>query len=57
MKEETGRRHFKDYFSRLAFNMPYPTHRMAYTTAFDTPVVEHWLEREIPQWVQQMGSI
>ena len=25
--------------------------RIAHTTAFVTPVVEHWLEREIAQWV------
>ena len=27
-----------------------PTDRIAHTTAFATPVVEHWLEREIAQW-------
>ena len=27
---------------------------MAHTTAFVTPVVEHWLEREIAQWVHPM---
>ena len=26
-------------------------HRIAHTTAFVTPVVDHWLEREIAQWV------
>ena len=26
-------------------------HTYIHTTAFDTPVVEHWLEREIAQWV------
>ena len=31
--------------------------RMAHTTAFVTPVVEHWLEREIAQWVHHEGSI
>ena len=25
-----------------------------YTTAFVTPVVEHWLEREIAQWIHPM---
>ena len=25
--------------------------RIAHTMAFVTPVVEHWLEREIAQWV------
>ena len=29
----------------------HPTDRIAHTTAFTTPVVEHWLEREIAQWV------
>ena len=28
-----------------------PTDRITHTTAFVTPVVEHWLEREIAQWV------
>ena len=31
-----------------------PTVRTAHTTAFVTPVVEHWLEREIAQWVHHM---
>ena len=31
--------------------MQNPTDRIAHTTAFITPVVEHWLEREIAQWV------
>ena len=31
-----------------------PTDRIAHTTAFVTPVVEHWLEREIAQWVHPM---
>ena len=31
--------------------MHHPTDRTAHTTAFVTPVVEHWLEREIDQWV------
>ena len=28
--------------------------RIRHTTAFVTPVVEHWLEREIAQWVHPM---
>ena len=28
--------------------------RIAHTTAFITPVLEHWLEREIAQWVHPM---
>ena len=31
--------------------MHHPTDRIVHTTAFVTPVVEHWLEREIGQWV------
>ena len=34
-----------------------PSHRrIAHTTAFDTPVVEHWQEREIAQWVHPMKN-
>ena len=29
--------------------------RIIHTTAFGTPVVEHWLEREIAQWVTEHG--
>ena len=32
-----------------------PTDRIAHTTAFVTPVVEHWLEQEIAQWVHREG--
>ena len=31
-----------------------PTGRIAHTTAFVTPAVEHWLEQEIAQWVRPM---
>ena len=31
--------------------------RIAYTTAFVTQVMEHWLEQEIAQWVEHEGSI
>ena len=34
--------------------MHHPTDRKAHTTAFVTSVVEHWLEREIVQWVHPM---
>ena len=36
--------------SKVFFYMHHPTDRIAHTTAFVTPVVEHWLEREIAQW-------
>ena len=32
----------------------HPTGRITHTTAFVTPVVGHWLEREIAQWVHSM---
>ena len=31
--------------------MHHPTDRIAHTMPFVTPVVEHWLEREIAKWV------
>ena len=31
--------------------MHHPTDTIAHTRAFVAPVVEHWLEREIAQWV------
>ena len=34
--------------------MHHTTDRITHTTAFVTPVVEHWLEREIAQWVHPM---
>ena len=34
--------------------MHHPSDRTTHTTAFVTPVVEHWLEREIVQWVHAM---
>ena len=37
--------------------MHYPTDGITDTTAFVTPVLEHWLEQEIAQWVHNEGSI
>ena len=34
--------------------MHHPTDRITHTTAFVTPVMGHWLEREIAQWVHPM---
>ena len=34
--------------------MHHPTDRIAHTTAFVTTFGEHWLEREIAQWVNPM---
>ena len=40
--------------TKVFFYMDHATDRIAHTTAFVTPVVEHWLEREIAQWVHPM---
>ena len=37
--------------------MHHPTDRIIHTMAFVKPVVEHWLEREIAQWVHPMKSL
>ena len=42
--------------SKGSFYMHHPTDRIAYTTAFVTPVVDHWLEWEIAQWVHPMNG-
>ena len=36
--------------------MHHPTDRITHTTAFVTPVVKHWLEQEIAQWVHRTMS-
>ena len=40
--------------SKGSFICTISTDRIAHTTAFVTPVVEHWLKREIAQWVHPM---
>ena len=40
--------------SKGSFICTIPTYRITHTTTFVTPVVEHWLEREIAQWVHPM---
>ena len=40
------------------FDMHHHTDRITHTLlVFVTPVVEHWLEREIVQWLHHEGSI
>ena len=39
------------------FYMHHPTFKITHTTTFVTPVVEHWLYRDISQWVHNGGSI
>ena len=41
-------------FQQGFFYMHHPTDRIRHTMAFVTPVVEHWLEREIAQWFHPM---
>ena len=56
VRKETHCHHI-GYSYRLTarfFYMHHPTDRITRTTAFVTPVVEHWLEREIAQWVHPM---
>ena len=55
MREETRCHHMGYPFRLTARVLLYAqSHRIAHTTAFVTPVVEHWLEREIAQWVHPM---
>ena len=42
------------YLHQGFFYMHHPTDWIAHTTAFVTPVVEHWLEQEIAQWTHPM---
>ena len=59
VRKETRCRHI-GYSYRLTARVLYmhnPTDRIAHTTAFVTPVVEHWPQREIAQWVHHEGSI
>ena len=35
--------------SKGSFYMHHPIHRLVHTTAFVTPVVEHWLGRDLAQ--------
>ena len=55
VREETRCRHIGYSFRLAARVLLYaPSHRIAHTTAFVTPVVGHWLEREIAPWVHPM---
>ena len=56
VRKETRCRHIGYSFQLTARVLLYahPTDRIAHTTAFVTPVVELWLEREIAQWAHPM---
>ena len=38
------------------FYIHHSTDSIAHIMAFGTPVVEHWLEREIAQWVEYLSK-
>ena len=56
VRKETRCRHIGYSYRLTARVLLYaPSHcRITHTTAFVTPVVEHWLEREIAQWGHPM---
>ena len=56
VREETRCRHMGYSFQLTARVLLYahPIDMITHTTAFVTPVVEHWLELEIAQWVHPM---
>ena len=55
MRQETFYCHMDYSFRLTARVLLYaPSHRIAHTMAFVIPVVEHWLEQEIAQWVHPM---
>ena len=43
--------------SSIVFYMHHPTDRITHTTAFVIPVVEHWLEQDIAQWVHHERTL
>ena len=53
-RKETRCRHIGYSYRLAARVLLYAPDMIAHTTAFVTPVVEHWLEREIAQWVHPM---
>ena len=56
VRKETRCRHIVYSYRLTARVLLYaPSHRQD-NTAFVTPVVEHWLEREIAQWVHPMKN-
>ena len=59
VREETRSCHIVHSFWLAAsvLYMPQPTDRIAYTTAYVTPVVEHWMEQEITWFVPHEESI
>ena len=59
VRKETRCRHIGYSFrltARVLLYMHHPTYKITHTTAFVTPVVEHFLEREIAQWVHPMND-
>ena len=60
MRKKTCCCHYMSYSLRLASQGPFyaPSYRQDnWYHGFVTPVMEHWLEHEIAQWVHHKGSI
>ena len=59
--DETCCCHCISYYFHLAARVflcvQHPRKRTAYVMAFVTPLVKHWLEQEIAQWVHHEGLI
>ena len=56
VRKETRCRHIGYSFRLIANVLLYASSHREDSTAFVTPVVEHWLEREIAQWVMKDRS-
>ena len=58
-RKETRCRHmgYSFWLAAIVFYVHQPKDRIAHTNAFVTPVVEHWMEQEIAQWIHHEGSI
>ena len=58
VRKETRCRHIGYSFRLEARVLLYaPSHHRQDGTAFVTPVMEHWLEREIAQWLREESPI
>ena len=57
IKEHTDSERGNPLPPQCFYYMQHTNGKITHTTAFVTPVVEHWLEREIAQWVHHEGSI
>ena len=54
VRENTHYRHYMDYSSSLGFLY---ADMIGHATTFVTPVVEHWQEREMAQWIHHEQTL